>query len=44
MGGLEATQFSLRETGSDSGVFTGTFAIPAEYCADGLRSNHRHRR
>ena len=35
MGGLEATQFTLRETGSDSGVFSGTFAIPAEYCYDG---------
>ena len=35
MGGLEATQFTLRETGSDSGVFAGTFAIPAEYCYDG---------
>ena len=32
--GLEATQFSLRETGSDSGVFKGTFSVPAEYCAD----------
>ena len=35
MGGLEASQFTLRETGSDSGVFAGTFAIPAEYCHDG---------
>ena len=32
--GLEATQFSLRETGSNSGVFAGTFSVPAEYCAD----------
>ena len=43
--GLEATQFSLRETGSDSGVFTGTFSVPTEYCADSdLRGNHRHGR
>ena len=35
MGGLDASQFTLRETGSDSGVFSGTFAIPAEYCHDG---------
>ena len=35
MGGLDASQFTLRETGSDSGVFAGTFAIPAEYCHDG---------
>ena len=35
MDGLEATQFTLRETGSDSGVFTGTFSIPAEYCPSG---------
>ena len=33
IGGLGASQFTLRETGSDSGVFEGTFAIPAEYCA-----------
>ena len=32
--GLEATQFSLRETENDSGIFTGTFSVPAEYCAD----------
>ena len=35
MGGLDASQFTLRETGSDSGVFSGTFAIPAEYCYGG---------
>ena len=32
--GLEETKFTLRETGNDSGVFTGTFSVPAEYCAD----------
>ena len=33
--GPEAAGFTLRETGNDSGVFEGTFAMPAEYCADG---------
>ena len=33
--GLDDSQFTLRETGSDSGVFTGTFAVPAEYCHNG---------
>ena len=32
--GLEETKFTLRETGNDSGVFTGTFSVPAKYCAD----------
>ena len=37
--GLDASQFTLRETGSDSGVFTGTFAVPPEYCdEDGNRA------
>ena len=34
--GLAATEFTLRETGRDSGVFTGTFAVPAEYCSIGV--------
>ena len=33
--GLGASQFTLRETGSDSGVFTGTFAVPANHCPSG---------
>ena len=33
--GLGASQFSLRETGSDSGVFIGTFAVPANHCLSG---------
>ena len=33
--GLDDSQFTLRETGSDSGVFTGTFAVPALYCHNG---------
>ena len=32
LGGLDASQFTLRETGSSTGIFTGTFAVPAEYC------------
>jgi hypothetical protein len=30
--GLGATNFSLVETSTDSGVFTGDFQIPSEYC------------
>ena len=33
IGGLAATQFTLRETERDSGVFEGTFSVPHEYCA-----------
>ena len=33
VGGLGASDFTLRETGSDSGVFEGTFSVPHEYCA-----------
>ena len=36
LGGLDASLFTLRETGSDSGVFTGTFAVPANHCPSGL--------
>ena len=35
LGGLDDSTFSLRETERDSGVFTGTFAIPANHCNDG---------
>ena len=30
--GLGATNFSLTETGDSTGIFTGTFPIPAEFC------------
>ena len=33
--GLGATTFSLSETGSATGIFTGTFPIPAEFCRFG---------
>ena len=33
--GLDDTGFTLIETGTDSGVFTGTFQIPADWCNDG---------
>ena len=33
--GLGATGFSLAETTNDSGVFVGTFSIPAEFCREG---------
>ena len=33
--GLDDTGFTLIETGTDSGVFTGTFQIPADWCEDG---------
>ena len=32
--GLQATEFTLQETGRDSGVFVGTFAIPEKHCND----------
>ena len=35
LGGLDASQFTLGETGPSTGVFEGTFSIPAEYCAPG---------
>ena len=44
IGGLEATEFTLRETGSDSGVFTGTFCHSGRILCRRWRSNHRHRR
>jgi hypothetical protein len=31
--GLAASGFTLVETGSDTGVFTGDFQVPAEFCA-----------
>ena len=30
--GLGATKFSLTETGASSGIFVGTFPLPAEFC------------
>ena len=30
--GLEATGFTLVETGIDSGIFVGSFQVPAKYC------------
>ena len=33
--GLGATTFSLSETGSATGIFVGTFPIPAEFCRFG---------
>ena len=38
--GLDASEFTLRETGSDSGVFTGTFAVPANHCPSGDASGN----
>ena len=35
LGGLAASDFTLRETGRDSGVFTGTFTVPAYHCPSG---------
>lgn len=35
--GLQATGFSLVETGVATGVFTGDFQIPAEWCDEGDR-------
>ena len=35
MEGLYGSQFTLQETGDDTGVFEGTFAIPANYCDSG---------
>ena len=33
--GLDDTNFSLIETGDDTGIFAGTFALPAEFCRQG---------
>ena len=33
--GLHDSQFTLRETGAATGVFTGTFSVPGNYCDDG---------
>ena len=32
--GLEDSEFTLQETGSATGIFIGTFAVPAQYCDD----------
>ena len=34
-GGLSDTGFTLIENGTESGIFTGDFQIPAKYCNDG---------
>jgi hypothetical protein len=36
--GLATTGFTLAETGIATGVFTGNFAIPSQYCARGASS------
>ena len=33
--GLDATKFTLVESGKDSGVFTGSFQIPSDWCRPG---------
>ena len=33
--GFGAVQFTLRETGNDSGIFKGTFAVPEQFCKNG---------
>ena len=33
--GLDDTDFSLIETGDATGIFVGTFALPAEFCREG---------
>ena len=35
--GLGETNFSLTETGDATGIFEGTFAIPAEFCREGSK-------
>ena len=35
--GLGETNFSLTETGDATGIFKGTFAIPAEFCREGSK-------
>ena len=37
--GLHATGFTLIENGTESGIFTGDFQIPAEYCNNGNRAS-----
>ena len=36
--GLDATRFTLVETSKDSGVFTGSFQVPSEWCKPGDES------
>ena len=36
--GLDATKFSLVETSKESGVFTGSFQIPSDWCRPGSES------
>ena len=34
--GLDASSFTLRETGRDTGVFTGTFTVPENHCPNAI--------
>ena len=36
--GLDDTEFSLIETGDDTGIFVGTFALPAEFCRENTKN------
>ena len=36
--GLDDTEFSLIETGDDTGIFVGTFALPAEFCRENAKN------
>ena len=36
--GLDDTDFSLIETGDDTGIFVGTFALPAEFCRENTKN------
>ena len=36
--GLGDTNFSLTETGDATGIFVGTFPLPAEFCRDGVEA------
>ena len=35
--GLGATLFSMSETDASTGIFVGTFPLPAEFCRLGIR-------
>ena len=37
--GLSNTGFTLIENGTESGIFTGDFQIPAEYCNNGIKAS-----
>ena len=36
--GLDNTGFKLVETGDDTGIFVGTFALPAEFCRENAKN------